>query len=90
MNIIFDENKKNKTLEERGLDFERAEEIFEGIHFTEEDLRFEYNEPRFYTIGKLDGRMVVTVWTPRGEDRRIISMRKANEREITQFSRHLE
>ncbi len=32
-------------------------------------------------MGKLAGRMVVMVWTPRGEARRMISMRKANERE---------
>ena len=34
------------------------------------------------TAGLLQGRMVVLVWTPRGTARRIISMRKANEREI--------
>ncbi|MGH7246520.1 MAG: BrnT family toxin [Pseudomonadota bacterium] len=27
------------------------------------------------------GRIVVACWTPRGNDRRIISMRKANKRE---------
>ena len=39
--------------------------------------------------GVLDGRMVVMVWTPRGEVRRIISMRKANEREIARFAQAL-
>ncbi|MFM7706061.1 MAG: hypothetical protein ACKO6D_14400 [Rubrivivax sp.] len=29
--------------------------------------------------------MVVDTWTPRGEVRRIISMRKANEREQARF-----
>jgi uncharacterized DUF497 family protein len=38
------------------------------------------------TVGVLDGRMVILVWTPRGEARRIISMRKANEREIAKFA----
>jgi uncharacterized DUF497 family protein len=37
----------------------------------------------------LIGRMVVMVWTPRGEARRIISMRKANEREQTQYRSRL-
>jgi uncharacterized DUF497 family protein len=36
-------------------------------------------------VGFLDGRMVVVAWTPRGEARRIISMRKANEREQERF-----
>lgn len=58
---------------------------FNGHHFTAEDTREDYAEPRFITVGTIDGRMVVMVWTPRGEARRIISMRKANEREITRY-----
>ena len=54
-----------------------------------EDARFDYGEPRFTTVGVLDGRMVIVVWTPRGEVRRIISMRKANEREIARFAQAL-
>ena len=45
--------------------------------FTAPDLRANYHEDRYLTIGSLDGRMVVMVWTPRGEARRIISLRKA-------------
>ena len=39
-------------------------------------------------MGLLDARLVVLVWTPRGEVRRIISMRKANDREKTFYTRH--
>ena len=46
-----------------------------------EDDRQDYSEDRFMTIGFLDAVMVVLVWTPRGGAYRIISMRKANERE---------
>jgi len=86
MQIEFDPDKRNKALIERGLDFARAGEVFAGVNVTAEDARFDYGEPRFTTVGVLDGRMVVMVWTPRGEARRIISMRKANEREIEKFS----
>lgn len=75
MKIEFDPKKRNKTLKERGLDFARAEEIFNGQHFTGEDSREDYSETRYITVGKLDDRMVVMTWTPRGEVRRIISMR---------------
>ncbi len=34
--------------------------------------------------------LVVMVWTPHGEVRRIISMRKANEREKTFYAQHLD
>ena len=41
------------------------------------------------TLGYLDGRMVVLVWTSRGNNRRIISMRHANEREKNKYAKHL-
>lgn len=88
MQIEFDATKREQTLRERDLDFTRAGDIFIGHHFTAEDCREDYSEPRFITVGQLDGRMVVLVWTPRGEVRRIISLRKANEREISRYSRH--
>ena len=59
----------------------RAGEVFAGSALTVEDDRRDYGEDRFITIGFLDGAMVVLVWTPRGGADRIISMRKANERE---------
>ena len=59
----------------------RADEVFAGSTLTVEDDRQNYGEDRFITIGFLDGRMVILVWTPRSGTRRIISMRKANERE---------
>ena len=86
MQIEFDTDKRDKTLAERGLDFARAGEVFAGRHFTAEDLREDYSELRCITVGKLDGRMVVMVWTSRGEARRIISMRKANEREQARYA----
>jgi uncharacterized DUF497 family protein len=90
MQLEFDPAKRQKTLLERDLDFADAGEVFSGHHFTAEDLRGEYDEPRFITVGKLKGRMVVVVWTPRGKNRRIISMRKANEREQTRYRHRLD
>ena len=90
MKLEFDQAKRKKTLQERGLDFARAVEVFDGIHFTGKDKRMDYEEDRFITVGWLDDQIVVTVWTPRGEVRRIISMRKANDREKTLYASYLE
>ena len=89
MRIEFDATKREKALEERGLDFAQAGEVFDGRHFTGQDSRQDYEEDRFITVGLLDARLVVLVWTPRGETRRIISMRKANDREKTLYDRYL-
>ena len=59
----------------------RADEVLAGATLTVEDDRQDYGEDRFITIGILDATMVVLVWTPRDGAHRIISMRKANERE---------
>ncbi len=88
--IEYYPEKRSTTLKERGLDFARAIEVFQGVRFTAQDTRFQYQEDRFITAGWLDARLVVLVWTPRGEARRIISMRKGNDREKALYARHLE
>ena len=62
MKIEFDPAKRQATLEHRGLDMARAAEIFAGATLTIADDRKDYGEPRFITIGRLDDRMVVSVW----------------------------
>ena len=90
MQIEFDPAKREKTRRERNLDFARADEVFRARHLTAEDLRQDYNECRYITVGTLGDDLVVMVWTPRGQARRIISMRKANEREKSRYARALE
>jgi uncharacterized protein len=88
MLIQFDADKRRQTLQERGLDFAAAAHVFEGPHITFQDLRRDYGEPRWVTLGELGdaGRLVVIVWTLPGPARRIISMRKANVREQALFN----
>jgi uncharacterized DUF497 family protein len=79
--ITFDPSKRDAAFAERGLAFEDAALVFQGPIVTIEDRRKDYGEPRYQTIGFLNGRMVMVVWTPRGNDTHVISMRKCNDRE---------
>ncbi|MBE2223444.1 MAG: BrnT family toxin [Anaerolineae bacterium] len=90
MEIEYDPAKREQTLENRGLDFDRCHDVFNGPILEMEDTRIKYGESRFIVFGLLDTRMVVIVWTPRGDRRRIISMRKANEREQQRFREYLD
>ena len=81
MEITFDEAKRVRTLRERGLDFEDAREVFEGPRIEGPDLRRDYGEHRVICYGWLADRLIVVVYTLRDDARRIISMRKANDRE---------
>ena len=79
--IEFDEGKRASTLRNHGLDMARAPDVLAGPTLTVADNRRNYGETRYITIGLLDEKMVVLVWTPRGKMLRIISLRKANDRE---------
>ena len=81
MKVTFDPTKRSKTLQERGLDFADAAAVFDGATVEVEDTRKDYGETRVICYGLLAGRMVVVGYTPRGADRHIFSMRKANDRE---------
>ena len=86
MRISFDPTKRAKTLKERGLDFQDAPEIFNGVTVEVDDQRKDYGERRVLCFGLLDGRLVVVGYTPRGAVRHIFSMRKANDREQTRLA----
>ena len=81
MAITYDPNKRAAALAKRGLDFKDAEAVFAGSYFETEDVRNDYGEPRLICFGMLHERMVVIGYTPRGADRHVFSMRKANDRE---------
>jgi uncharacterized protein len=87
--ITYDATKRAQTLKERGLDFADAASVFAGPTLDVPDTRRDYGEPRTVTVGFLLGRMVVIVWTLREGVRRVISMRKANDREQARFEKQL-
>ncbi|MEG3163050.1 BrnT family toxin [Sphingomonas sp. PB2P19] len=89
MDIRFDPVKRMLTLDERGIDFADAGKVFDGPVFEFEDTRFAYPEPRFATYGLLGERLVAVIWTATDTGRRVISMRKANDREYARYRHRL-
>jgi uncharacterized DUF497 family protein len=55
--------------------------VFTGVTLEIEDTRQDYGETQIICFGLLAGRMVVVGYTPRGADRHVFSMRKANDPE---------
>lgn len=86
MKLEWDEKKRQKTLQDRGLDFADCASVFDGPTVSYEDTREDYGEQRIVTVGVLQGRMVLIVHTDRDDAIRIISMRKANAREEAEFA----
>jgi hypothetical protein len=61
--LTFDPGKREKTLAERGLDFNDAALVFEGLTVEIEDNRRDYGERRVICYGLLEGRVVVVGYT---------------------------
>jgi uncharacterized DUF497 family protein len=90
MRVSYDDEKRERTFRERGLDFNDASFVFSGPTVDVEDTRKNYGEPRFLCYGYLSGRLVVVGYTPRGAVRHVFSMRKANAREQARIAPLLE
>ena len=90
MRITCDPGKRAGTLQERGLDFLDAATVFAGKTLTLEDDRFDYGETRYQTYGLLGERVVMVVWTPRGDARHIISMRHCHDKETRKVRERLD
>ena len=90
MRVSYDPAKRRKTFEDRGLDFEDAALVFAGPTLEVEDTRQDYGETRIVCFGYLEGRLVVVGYTPRGSNRHVFSMRKANGREEKRIAPLLE
>ena len=86
MEISYDADKRAKTLAERALDFDDAAQVLAGKTIEFSTTAGTMARSDGWPPGCLKGRMVALVWTPRGEGRHIISMRKANEREKKSLS----
>ena len=86
----WDEAKNRSNFVTHGLDFADAELVLSGPCVTFIDDRYDYGETRFITLGLLANRVVVIAHSPRGDDNtRIISMRKANQREQKIYQKRL-
>ena len=51
------------------------------------DDRYDYGEERYVSIGPINGRLHVLIFTRRDAAVRVISLRKANEREVKQYEK---
>ena len=85
MPISFDPRKNERNIAERGLSFELVEEFEWDSALVVEDSRRDYGEQRFQALGLIDGRLHALVFTPRVGRVHVISLRKANPREVKHY-----
>jgi uncharacterized DUF497 family protein len=82
----WDERKARQNIAKHGVPFEYATRVFLDLHRLDtEDTRRDYGEERRLALGKIEGRLCVVAYTVRGQIIRLISARKANEREWRKY-----
>lgn len=87
MKITYDPNKNQRNIEERQLSFDEAQYFDWTTAIIEPDLRKPYPEARYLATGFIGTteRVHILVFTPTADGIRVISFRKANNREIKHY-----
>lgn len=87
MRFEWDEGKRAANIAKHGVDLAAIEEFdFESAAIVP-DMRQEYGEAREIAVGLIGVRLHVVVFTRRGRNIRIISLRKANAREVKSYAK---
>ncbi len=90
MKYEFDQAKDEVNRAKHGVSLALAEALFVGPHRSATDDRFDYGEVRQVAFGQIGGRLFVCVFVDRGSTRRIVSLRKANSREVKRYAETIE
>lgn len=85
MEISFDPAKSERNAAERELPFDLAAEFDFETALIGEDRRRDYGETRLVAIGWLGERLHVLCFTLTDDGIRVISLRKANDREVRRY-----
>jgi uncharacterized DUF497 family protein len=88
LEISFDPAKEARNQKERGLSFTLVADLDWENALAVEDTRRDYGERRIQVLAMLGPRLHMAVVTFRGETLHVISLRKANQKEVTRYDRH--
>ena len=82
-----DPKKEGRNIAERDLSLDLAEQLDWTTALIWEDRRTDYGEQRYCVLGFIKDRLHSVVFTPRDGKPRVISLRKANKREVRRYEK---
>lgn len=85
-----DPKKEGRNIAERSLSLDLAEQLDWTTALIWQDTRQDYGERRYCVLGFIDDRLHSVVFTPRNGKPRVISLRKANKREVNRYEKAVE
>lgn len=86
MDVTFDPTKDAANTEKHGVSLAEAASFEWADALVWPDQRRDYGEPRMAALGYIGLRLMAVVFVDRGTERRIISLRKANSREVQRYA----
>jgi len=85
--VSYDPNKNKQNIEKRGLSFADAALFEFETALIQIDQRVDYGETRYVALGLLHGRLHVLCFAETADGIRVISFRKANQREVNRYAK---
>lgn len=89
MKLMFDPNKDLSNQQKHGVSLAQAEHLEWELLWALQDARQDYGETRWIGYAPIGNRVYCVVYTDRGDSRRIVSLRKANQREVKRYASHV-
>lgn len=81
----WDPNKARANKAKHGIAFDAAHAFDWAEALEVEDTSEDYGEERWIAIGPIKSHLYVLIYTPRGDNHRIISLRKATKKEAKAY-----
>ena len=89
MKVIFDAAKDTENQRKHGISLSEAALMDWDAALVWQETRHDYEEIRMVALGEIGERLYCVVFVDRESDRRIISLRKANQREFDHYEQEI-
>lgn len=89
MEFEYDPDKSASNKAKHGVDFEQAKMLWADDRLIETPAR-DADEPRRLALGEIAGKLRTAIFTMRADKVRLISVRRARDREIEFYEDHQE
>jgi uncharacterized protein len=90
MQIVFDADKNKLNLAKHGLELSFAQQLAWDEAYVWVDKRFAYDEVRMIGLAPHGNGLYYVSFADRGEDRRVISLRQAERREVKKYVENIQ
>jgi uncharacterized DUF497 family protein len=83
--FVWDEAKSEENRRSRGFGFEIVRQVDWSAVVMERDDRFNYGEPRYFAVIRLEEKPYYIVLVPRDGTVRVLSARRMHEKEARRY-----